>query len=103
MNFPFLNSSNVDLLIGRNNADLFLQRDFRQGEINEPLAIKTCLGWMLMGIYANSSNREKTKSCHHVTKVSDESLFKENEIFWQVESYGNFSKLDPNLCSRTEQ
>ena len=32
-----------------------------------------------------------------------ESLFKENEIFWQVESYGTFSKLDPNLCSRTEQ
>ena len=44
INFPILNSSNVDLLIGTNNADLLLQRDFRQGETNEPLAIKTCLG-----------------------------------------------------------
>ena len=29
INFPILNSSNVDLLIGTNNADLLLQRDFR--------------------------------------------------------------------------
>ena len=43
INFPILNSINVDLLIGTNNADLLLQRDFRQGETNEPLAIKTCL------------------------------------------------------------
>ena len=43
INFPILNSSNIDLLIGTNNADLFLQRDFRQGGTNEPLAIKTCL------------------------------------------------------------
>ena len=69
INFPILNSSNVYLLIGTNNADLILQRDFRQGEKNEPLAIKTCFGWMLMGVYSNSSNREKTKSCNHITKV----------------------------------
>ena len=43
INFPIFNSSNVDFLIGTNNADLILQRDFRQGEKNEPLAIKT---WM---------------------------------------------------------
>ena len=30
-----MNSSNVDLLIGTNNADLLLQRDFRQGDTNE--------------------------------------------------------------------
>ena len=30
--------SNVDLLIGTNNANFLLQRDFRQGETNEPLA-----------------------------------------------------------------
>ena len=69
INFPILNSSNVYLLIGTNNGDLILQRDFRQGEKNEPLAIKTCFGWMLMGVYSNSSNREKTKSCNHITKV----------------------------------
>ena len=96
INFPILNSSYVDLLIGTNKADLLLQRDFRQCDTNEPLAIKTCLGWMLMGVYSKRSNREKTKSCNHITKVSNESLSKEIERFWQVESYGTLSKLDNN-------
>ena len=56
-----------------------------------------------MGVYSNSSNREKAKSCNHITKVSNESLFKEIECFWQIESYGTFSKLDPNLLASTEQ
>ena len=51
INFSLLNSSNVDLLIGTSNADLLLQRDSRQDKTNEPLAIKTCLWWMLMSIY----------------------------------------------------
>ena len=90
INFPILNSSNVDLLTGTNSADLLLQRDFRQGETNEPLAIKTCLGCMLMGVYSNSSNRKKAKSCNHITQVSNEPLSKEIEYFWQIESYGTF-------------
>ena len=90
INFPILNSSNVDLLIGIKNADLLLQRDFIQGETNELLAIKTCLGWMLMGVYSNSGNREKGKSCNHITSMSNESLSKEFERFWKIESYGIF-------------
>ena len=39
INFPILNSSNVDLLIGTNNADLLSQRDFRRADSNELLAI----------------------------------------------------------------
>ena len=34
INFSILNTSNVDLLIGTSNADLLLQRDFRQDETN---------------------------------------------------------------------
>ena len=66
-----------------------------------PLQLK--LAWMLMGVYSNSSNREKAKSCNHITKVSNESLSKKIERFWQIESYGTFSKLDPNLLSPTGQ
>ena len=81
INFPILNTSNVDILVGINNTDLHLQRDFGLGETNEPLAIKNCLGWMLMGVFSNSSNRKKAKSCNHITKVSHESLSKEIELF----------------------
>ena len=57
INFPILNSSNGDLLIATNNVDLILQRDITQCETNEALAIISCLGWMLMDVYPNSSNR----------------------------------------------
>ena len=97
-----MGSSNADLLIENYNADLLLQRGFRQDEANEPLAIKTCLGWMLMGVYWNSSNRGKVKSSNHIIKVSNESVSKEIERFWEIESYGTFSELDPNLLSPTE-
>ena len=103
INFPILNTSNVDLLIGTNNADLLLQRDFRKGEKNETLAIKACLEWMIMSVYSNNSNRDKPKSYNHITKVSNESLSKDIERFWQIESYGTFSQLGPNLLSPTEQ
>ena len=72
-----MNSSNSDLLIGTNNADLLLQRDFRQGETNEPLAIETSIGWMLMVVYSNNGNEENAKSCNHITKVSNQSISKE--------------------------
>ena len=58
---------------------------------------------MTMGVYSNGSNREKAKSCNHITKVSNESLSKEIERFWQIESYGTLSKLDPNFLSPSEQ
>ena len=35
--------------------------------------------------------------------MSNESLSKENERFWQIESYGTLSMLGPNLLSPTEK
>ena len=55
-----------------------------------------------MGVHSNSSNGEKGNSYNHITKVSNESLSKGIERFWQIESYGTLSKLDPNLLSSTE-
>ena len=45
---------------------------------------------MLIGVWSNRNNREKTKSRNHITKVPNESLSKEIERFWQIESYGTF-------------
>ena len=43
INFPVLNSSNVDLLIRINNADLLLQRDFDKVRQMNPLQLKLVL------------------------------------------------------------
>ena len=56
-----------------------------------------------MGVYSSNRSREKAKWCNHITKVSNESFYKEIKRFLQIESYGTISKLDPNLLSPTEQ
>ena len=44
-----INDDNVGLLIGANYADLLIHRDFRVGDPGDPIAVKTVLGWMLVG------------------------------------------------------
>ena len=48
---PFcdINDNIVGLLIGTNYADLLIHRDFRVGDPGDPIAVKTVLGWMLVG------------------------------------------------------
>ena len=44
-----LNPGGVSLLVGTDFAHLFLDRDFKSGESHQPFAVKTLLGWVLMG------------------------------------------------------
>ena len=48
---PFcdINDDDVGLSIGTNYADLLVHRDFRFGDPGDPIAVKTVLGWMLVG------------------------------------------------------
>ena len=48
IDFP-VKDSDVTLLIGTDHADLLLHKDIRQGQYGEPTAVKTTLGWVLMG------------------------------------------------------
>ena len=42
-----------------------------------------------MGAYSSSGNREKTKSCNHITEVSNEPLSKE------IEAFGKLNDMEP--------
>ena len=55
IDFPVLTDSDVTLLIGTDHANLLLHRNFRQGQNGDPTAVRTTLGWVLMG-----GNKEKT-------------------------------------------
>ena len=55
IDFPVLKDSDVTLLIGTDHANLLLHRNFRQGQNGDPTAVRTTLGWVLMG-----GNKEKT-------------------------------------------
>lgn len=41
-----MKDSDATLLIGKDHADLLLQRNFCQGHFGELTAVKTTLGWM---------------------------------------------------------
>ena len=55
----------VTILIGVNASDVFLQREVRRGNPNQPYAIKIILGWSLLG---NTTKKEKPqkggRECH---------------------------------------
>ena len=59
--FPVLKDSDVTLLIGTDHANVLLHRDFRQGQNGEPTAVKTTLGWVLMG---GSKGKGENSSCN---------------------------------------
>ena len=56
INLLVLIDSDVTLLIGTDYSDLFLHKDFRQGQNAEPKAVKATLDWILMG---GSKSKEK--------------------------------------------
>ena len=53
LSFPNLENKEIGILIGANVQSAHVQRDFRQGEVNQPNAILTDLGWSLVGQVGN--------------------------------------------------
>ena len=99
IDFAVLKDSDVTLLIGTDHTLLLLHRDFRQGHNGEPTAIKTTLGWVLMG--GNKNVREKG-SCNFTSNSltnPDEKI----QNFWKLESYGTLPKMSPELLPLKEK
>ena len=84
--FPEVVRSNVSVFIGTNVQDAFIPLEVRKGEPNEPFAIRSCLGWSILGGFVSCSDRQK----FNINDVSCEeiSLNRQLEDFWRVESYG---------------
>ena len=49
LSLPVLEHTDVDLLIGGNCSQVFVIEDQRRGNVNEPIAQKSCLGWTVIG------------------------------------------------------
>ena len=47
LNFPSIDSSKVELLLGQNVQSTFCVSELRYGSSNEPHALHTSLGWAL--------------------------------------------------------
>ncbi|XP_064622140.1 uncharacterized protein LOC135484496 [Lineus longissimus] len=80
-----IDSSEVKLLIGINVARAHLQFDTRIGEDTQPSAVKTPLGWTLLG----TSDQATSLSANvNIINAKDAKLKEEIERFWRSESFG---------------
>ena len=86
----------VGILIGADFPEALLHLDFRKGEKEEPIAVKTLFGWTLFG----------GKSGFHRAQanfISTESIGRTLEQFWRLESYGTLPLLSPSLLTKDEK
>ena len=84
---PFcdINDDNVGLLTGTNDADSLIQREFRVGDQGDPIAVKTALGWVLVG--GSKPIIKNSISCNSLLNTTLESLNQNVKQFWQIDSY----------------
>ena len=101
IDFPILHYSEVTLLIGTNYPHFFLQHESKAGKWDEPIAVRTSLGWTLLG--EDNSYKKRQHHCYQLHKQAILSLNANVEKFWQVESYGTLPKTDPSLLSLEEK
>ena len=85
VDIPELEGCDVTLLIGSDMAHLLIHLEVRQGRWDEPIAIKTPLGWTLFGIVDNG----------HCDRINANFLATDGrtclqhqiERFWEIDSY----------------
>ena len=91
ISFPRVPGAKVSLLIGADHPDMFCAQEVRRGARKEPIAIKTPLGWSLLG---PSLSLATTKNCHvNFVKINDSLQLDINRL-WESDFGCNTSVLD---------
>ena len=83
--FPEVERNKVSVLIGTNVQEAFIPLEVKKGEPNEPFAIRSCLGWSILG-GSLKCNKKDQFNLNHVS-CEEISLSHQVEDFWRVESY----------------
>ena len=73
--FPEVERNKVSVLIDKNVQEAFIPLEVTKGEPNEPFAIRSCLGWGILGGSIKCSKKD------HVT-CEEISLSHQVEDFW---------------------
>ena len=90
LDLPSLNPGGVSLLVRTDFPQLLLHRNFKSGESHQPFAVKTLLGWVLMG----GKGQSKNLNSNFINTSFD------LEQFWNLENYGTLPKIHPNLLPK---
>ena len=90
---PKLHPGDVTLIIGTNFPKLLLNQEYEEGKHFEPYAIRTYLGWVLMG----GNKRLNTSANSNLTQTFHV------ERFWEIKNYGTVSKHDDRIMTKDEK
>ena len=113
LNLKNVDPSEVTILIGANVKRAQQQLEIREGPPNLPMAVRTPLGWTVMGQAESDGEIEtsvnvQTQFDSEVPDLSvnflntDELLIKQVEQFWETESFG-VSTVTERPCSISDQ
>ena len=85
----YIDSSEVKMLIGMDYPEVHLQLEVRRGKELQPLAIRTKLGWSIMGVGMRSeTENDAIEARVNFIKAEDQTLQEQIKKFWETESFG---------------
>ena len=87
---PKLHPEDVTLIIGTDFPKLLLNQEYKEGKHCEPYAIKTYLGWVLIGV----NKRLNTSVNSNFTQTFNV------ESFCEIENYGTVPKQDGRIMTK---
>ena len=91
ISLPKPNKGDITVLIGADHPELLLHQEFKKGKPGGPVAVKTKLGWILMGGKRQLGNRSQ---CNY---LSEDNISESLERFWQIDTYGTLPEFNPDI------
>ena len=85
IDLPELDGSDVIVLTGSDMAHLLIHLEVRQGRRDEPIAVKTPLGWTLFGNVDNGHC--DTVNANFLVTDQETQLQNQIERFWEIDSH----------------
>jgi len=101
VDLPELEGCDAMLVIGSDMAHLLIQLEVRQGRWDEPIAIKTRLGWTLFGNL--SSGHCETVNTNFLAINEGTQLQHQIERFWEIDWYATKQALSESPLSAEEK
>lgn len=86
--FPDVERQKISLIIGTNVPEVFIPLEVRHGNPDDPIAIRSCLGFAILGRTGDGLTRQHFDVHHIHAAVDDISLNRQVELFWELESLG---------------
>ena len=84
---PQLNNLNVEALLGCDMYALIIAREIREGNTEQPIAVRSRLGWTVAGPNQHCTPTNDVYFCQ-TCESHDQQLFEDVKSWWKVESYG---------------